>query len=77
MADNKSAGDIAADTYEALTSAEQEHRYYQDAHTLHVWAGACPVSYHVCTAQRVAAWWRVQAAQEAYDATPSIAGWTR
>jgi hypothetical protein len=77
MTDMKSTGIMAADTYQTLRAAEQEHRYYMDSHTLHVWAGGCPVSHHVCTAQRVAAWWRVQAAQEAYDATPSIAGWTR
>jgi len=76
MADNKSAGDIAADTYEALTRAEQEHRYWQDAHTIHVWEGGCPDSQHACTARRVAAWQRVQAAQATWEARPSM-GWTR
>jgi len=61
-------GNRAADLYDELRKMEQEHRYYQDSHTLHVWGGGCPDSHHECTAKRVAAWQRVQAAQEAYDA---------
>lgn len=77
MNNNKSAGDIAAEAYQTLRAAEQEHRYYQDAHTIHSWEGGCPSSQHACTAQRVAAWHRVQDAQAAYDATPAIAEWAR
>lgn len=61
-------GNKAADAYDHLRAMEQEQRYYQDTHTLHVWEGGCPEGNHECTAKRVAAYNRVKAAQDAYDA---------
>ena len=61
-------GNTAADLYDTLRKMEQEQRYYQDSHTIHVWEGGCPTSNAECTAKRVAAYQRVKAAQEAFDA---------
>ena len=54
-------------TYEALRRAEQEQRYYADAHAIHAWEGGCPSGAWECREARLAALARVEAAQEAYD----------
>jgi hypothetical protein len=76
MNNNKSAGDIAAETYEALTRAEQEHRALVDAHTQHTWAPTWDAyKENACVVSMREAWARVQRAAEVHAEATRGAGW--